>query len=109
MTLTLKIVSNQVGIPVYYGRLMGIETKPIKGLDERICCRYARQSDEPPASCQNLVNGQGVRPWCRLNGPDTRSLCVFDEPDEAPVWARILEQRRLAAMMEVDDDHAASA
>ena len=60
--------------------------------DERLWCKYARRDDVNGASqCPMLCSQPNRRPYCRLNGSERRSPCVFDEPNDAPIWRDITE------------------
>lgn len=62
----------------------------IKWGDERPWCKYAHDGDAAGAArCNCLVSEPGSRPWCGLNGRDRKSPCLFDEPDDHPVWQEI--------------------
>lgn len=72
-----------------------IPTTSPRWMDERICCRYARQDDQAGAAhCPQLASEPHCRPWCRLNGRQRQTPCVFDEPPTANIWQRIEEQRQ---------------
>lgn len=72
---------------LHTGRLLLAE--PAR-LDERLCCRYARNNDIiAAAACPSLRHEPNRRPWCGLNGSERRSPCVFDEPNDAAIWQRI--------------------
>lgn len=60
--------------------------------DERKWCKFARRDDAAGSSqCPMLCNQPNQRPWCRLNGKQRMSLCVFDEPNDATIWLEITE------------------
>lgn len=61
-------------------------------MDERAYCTRAIEGDTAGgAGCPCLISEPDTRPYCSLNGRERRDPCVFDEPDDAPVWAEIRE------------------
>lgn len=90
---------NRTTIPKYVlaarVRTGQIPTVGVINFDNRACCRPARRGETSPAGCPNLGRNSGGTTWCRLNGRARASACVFNEPECAPVWSRIREQRAI--------------
>jgi hypothetical protein len=116
--LNQQVIYNETGIPapvlvnmVRAGQVPFIRLAELPAatlptsttLDERLCCGFARRDDpEGAAACHNLAQDSGGGTWCRLNGRERRSPCVFAEPEEARIWIDIREQQRIAAEIERD-------
>jgi hypothetical protein len=68
------------------GRIPVLEPFPA---DERLGCAYALSGDHAgAATCPNRASEPCGLVYCALNG-DWQDPCLFDEPENAPVWREI--------------------
>lgn len=80
--------------------IVGVVVKTVKWADERQWCKHAIAGKRPETCSMFCVDDHTPGGFCKLNGYSIeawgleaalamRTPCVFDEPKDAPVWAKV--------------------
>jgi len=81
-------------------QIVGIVAKTVRWADVRQWCKHAIAGERPETCSMFGVDAHTPGGFCKLNGYSVeawgleaalamRTPCAFDEPDDAPVWAKV--------------------
>jgi signal peptidase I len=80
--------------------IVGVVVKTVTWADERQWCKHAHEGKRPETCSMFGVGEHTPGGFCKLNGYSIeawgleaalamRTPCVFDEPEDAPIWAKV--------------------
>lgn len=94
-------------LPIGDVEIVGVVAKTVRWADERQWCRHAHEG-ERPSECSMFgtdehtpggfckLNGYSVEAWGLEAALAMRTPCIFDEPQDAPIWAKVERWRTQA-------------